>query len=280
MLKRLGDREDGVWIFRILNQINQMTEGAALSSSERTEFEAAHLRLFECMRQCNDARRELIQMVQKHIQDVSEGRSVVVGGNGHIIVNEDIEPALNRVVNSFFVASRTVLYHLFGQKDNPRHGPHVLTVTEILTKYNLSFAHIPEDEKFDLRAKEYLDARSNGVKEAYLIEIIRSDRQTWSLGLQDIRNTIIHDTSYKGLKMLYQARSKKVAIDFPKLNGVDLIPFVEMFWNNLLDAVEEIIMACIDTRMSSFIRIVRIPEDQWDPKLPKRWTGIMLHSPA
>jgi hypothetical protein len=257
-----------------------MTQGAALSSSERTEFDAAHLRLFECICQCNDARRELKLMVQKHIQDVCEGRSVVVGGTGHLIVNEDIEPALNRVVNSFFVASRTVLYHLFGQKDDPRKGPHVLTVTEILTRYNLSFAHIHNDATFEKHAKEYLDARSNGVKEAHLIDIIRSDRQTWSLGLQDIRDTIIHDTSYKGLKMIYQAKGNRVAAGFPMLNGVELISFVEMFWNNLLDAVEEIMMTCIDTRLSAFIRIVRIPEDQWDPNLPKRWTGIMLHSPA
>jgi len=232
------------------------------------------------MRQCNDSRRELSQMVQKHMQDLSEGRSVVVGGTGHIIVNDDIEPALNRVVNGFFVASRTVLYHLFGQPDDPRKGPHALTVTEILTRHNLSFAHIHKDATFEKYAKEYLDARANGLKETHLIDIVRSDRQTWSLGLQDIRDTIIHDTSYKGLKMIYQVKGNKVAIGFPKLNGVDLVPFVEMFWNNLLDAVEEIIMACIDTRLSSFIRIVQIPEDQWDPKLPKRWTAIMLPNPS
>ena len=49
------------------------------------------------------------------MEDVREGRSVVVN-NGHIEVLEDIEPVLNRTTNSFFVAARTALYHLFGQK--------------------------------------------------------------------------------------------------------------------------------------------------------------------
>ena len=280
MLKRLGDREDAIWIFRVLNQLNQLTQGAALFGSERAEFEAAHMRLFEFMRQCNDARRELIRLVQKHIQDVGEGKSVTVGGNGHIIVDEDIEPALNRALNSFFVASRTVLYHLFGQKDDPSKGPHVKTVTEILTGYNLSFAQVHKDTQFDKFAKEYLNAKSNGAKETHLIDVIRSDRATWTLGLQDIRDKIIHDTSYQGLKMIYKANRNKVAIGFPRLNGVDLIPFMEMFWNNLVDAVEEIVVACIDTRMSAFITFVRIPEEKWDPNLPNRWTGVMLEGPT
>jgi len=35
--------------------------------------------------------------------------------------------------------------------------------------------------------------------------VIRSDRDTWSLGLHEIRGTIIHDTEYDGSKMVHQA---------------------------------------------------------------------------
>jgi hypothetical protein len=195
VLKKLGDPEDAVWIFRILNQINQLSQGAALGTSDRAEFESAHMRLFELLRQCNDARRELIQLVQQHIEDVSVGRSLAVTGSGHIQIEDDIEPRLNRVVNSFFFATRTVLYHLFGQKENPSKGPRTRSVTELFTKYNLSFVHIHDDTKFDQAAGKYL-AFDTSRMAAHLMDVIRGDRKSWSLGLQDIRDKIIHDTSY------------------------------------------------------------------------------------
>jgi hypothetical protein len=278
VVKKLGDREDAVWIFRIVNQINQLSQGAALGTSDRAEFESAHMRLFELLRQCNDARCELMQLVQQHINEVTVGRSVTVTGNGHIQIEDDIEPKLNRVGNGFFVAARTVLYHLFGQKENPAKGPHTKSITEILTKYNLSFVHIHDDAKFEQAGAKYL-AFDTGRMAAHLMDVIRGDRRSWSLGLQEIRDTIIHDTSYKGLKMIYKANNNsKVAIGFPRLNGVEMIEFVELFWKNLVDAVEEITLASLATRMSSAIAIVPIPEEEWNPELPFRWRAVLLNT--
>jgi hypothetical protein len=277
ILKKLGDREDAVWIFRILNQISQLSQGTALGTSERTEFESAHKRLFELLRQCNDARRELIQMVQQHIEEVSVGKSVAVTDNGLIRIENDIEPRLNRVVNSFFVAARTILYHLFGQREDRSQGPHTKSVTETLTKYNLSFIHIRDGEKFEREAAKYL-AFDTSRMAAHLVDVIRGDRQSWSLGLQDIRDKIIHDTSYQGLKMIYKANGNKVAIGFPRLNRAGMIEFVELFWKNLVDAVEEITIASLATRMSSAIAIVPIPEEEWNPELPFRWRGVLLNT--
>lgn len=277
VLKKLGDPEDAVWMFRILNQIKQLSQGAALGTSDRAEFDSAHMRLFELLRQCNDARRELIQLAQQHIEDVSLGRSVTTTGNGHIQIEDDIEPKLNRVVNSFFVAARTALYHLFGQKEDPSKGPHTKSVTEILTKYNLSFVHIHSDAKFEQAAAKYLAFDASRMA-THLMDVIRGDRKSWSLGLQDIRDTIIHDTSYQGLKMIYKANGNKVSIGFPRLNGVEMIEFVELFWKNLVDAVEEITLASLATRMSSAIAIVPIPEEEWNSELPFRWRGVLLNT--
>jgi hypothetical protein len=275
ILKKLGDREDAVWMFRVFNQINQLSQGAALVASDRAEFESAHKRLFELLRQCNDARRELVQLVQQHIEDVRVGRSVAVTDSGIIQIEDDIEPRLNRLVNSFFVAARTVLYHLFGQREDRSKDLHTKSITEILVKYNLSFVHTHDGVGFDREAAKYL-AFDTSCMAAHLVEVIRGDRQSWTLGLQDIRDKIIHDTSYQGLKMIYKANGNKVAIGFPRLNGVEMIEFVGLFWQNLVDAVEEIVIASLATRMSSAIAIVRIPEEEWNPALPLRWRAVLL----
>ena len=275
IVKTLGDAEDGVWMFRIIQQISQLSQGAALNSSDRAEFDAAHKLLFECMRQCNDARHELWRLMEQHVKDISEGRAVVVGNLGVISVLEDFEPTLNRAVNSFFVSSRTALYHLFGQREAAPWGSHARTVTEILTGENLSFVHAKKDTTFEAEAKKFLDSHP-GRTSARLIDILRSDRTSWTLGLQEIRDKIIHDTTYEPLRMLYQARGQKVAVGFPRLNGVELLEFVERFWNNLVDATEEIVLACIAIRLPAFMAIIPIPEDRRDQKLPYRWQAVML----
>lgn len=109
------------------------------------------------------------------------------------------------------------------------------------------------------------------------MDVVRGDRRSWSLGLQDIRDTIIHNTSYQGLKMIYKENGDKVAIGFPRLNGVGMLDFVELFWKNLVDAVEEITLASLATRMSPVIAIVPIPEEEWNPELPFRWRGVLLN---
>lgn len=275
IFKTLGDAEDSAWMLRILHQISQLSQGAALNSSDRAEFDAAHKLLFECMRQCNDARHELRRLMEEHLKDISEGRAVVVGNHGVISVLQDFEPTLNRAINSFFVSSRTALYHLFGQRNDPSKGSHARTVTEILTGENLSFVHAKKDATFEKKAKEYLD-RHPGRASAHLIGILRSDRTNWTLGLIEIRDKIIHDTTHEPLKMLCQARGQKVAVGVPRLNGVELLEFVEMFWNNLVDAVEEIVLASIATRLPVYIAIVPIPEDRRDQKLPYRWQAVIL----
>ncbi|MGA8271285.1 MAG: hypothetical protein WB919_06965 [Candidatus Sulfotelmatobacter sp.] len=274
-VKTLGDAEDSVWMFRIVHQITQLSQGAALSSSDRGDFDAAHKLLFECMRQCNDARHELWRLAEQHVKDISEGRAVVVGNLGVISALEDFEPTLNRAVNSFFVSSRTALYHLFGQKENSSKGPRARTVSAILTGDNLSFVHAKKDTIFETTAKKYLD-RHPGRASVHLIDILRSDRTSWTLGLQEIRDKIIHDTTYQPLKMLYQARDQKVAVGFPRLNGVSLLEFVEMFWNNLVDAVEEIVLACVATRLPVYMAIVPIPEGKRNQELPYRWQAVIL----
>lgn len=276
-LKILGDVEDSVWIFRVVIQVDQMSAGASLSSEDRAAFEAAHQQLLACMRQCNDARRELGRLIQQHIQDVSEGRSVVAS-NGHISVLEDIEPTLNRIANGFFVGARTALYHLFGQQGDRSRGPHARSVTEIVTGHNLSFVQSQNDTLFEQESAKFLLAEPSRAAN-HLIDVLRGDRTTWTLGLQDIRNTIIHDTTYHGLKMLYRANGDRVQIGFPKLNGTEISQFVAVFWNNLVDAVEEITLACIGMKMSPAIAIVPIPEEEWDPNLPMRWKAVFISDP-
>lgn len=277
-VKTIADPGDSEWLFRLLHQISQLSQGALLSENERAAFDSARMRLIEVLRQCNDARKQLIELFAEHIEDVAEGRGVFVNEAGALIIEDDIVPRLNRAVNGFFVPARTALYHLFGQK--PVAGKRsVKSILEILTGFNFGFVFIFDSARFEQAAQNYI-SQAPGVRSKALIEVIRSDRDTWSLGLQEIRDTIIHDTEYDGLKMVYQANDIKVAIGFPRLNGKPILDFVEMYWNNLIDSIEEVIVLTLCTRMPPLLALDRIPQNEWDPTLPFRWRGILLDHPT
>lgn len=276
-VKTIGDEHDSEWLFRLMHQISQLSEGALLTDSERSEFAAARMRLIEIIRQCNDARRELLDLAGEHIDQVAAGRGIFVNDTGALVIDDDITPRLNRIVNSFFVSARTALYHLCGQKGVAGKTP-PKSILEILTGFNFGFVFIFDQVRFEKAALKYLESVP-GVRSKTLIDTIRSDRDAWTLGLQEIRDTIIHDTEYDGLKMLYRPNGQKVGIGFPRLNGVPIFEFVEIFWNNLIDFGEEMMVMALNTRMPPLIAIDRIPEDQRDGELPYRWHGILLNQP-
>ena len=277
-VKTIGDPGDSEWLFRLLHQISQLSQGALLSESERADFDSARMRLIEILRQSNDARRQLIQLVAEHIEQVAEGKGVFVNETRALIIEDDIVPKLNRMVNDFFVPARTALYHLFGQKPVAGKTP-AKSILEILTGLNFGFVFIFDSARFEQAAQKYMD-QVPGVRSKALIDVIRSDRDTWGLGLQEIRDRIIHDTEYDGLKMVYKANGIKVAIGFPRMNGTPMLDFVEMFWSNLIDSIEEIILLALCTRMPPLVAVDRIPQNEWDPTLPFRWRGILLDHPT
>jgi hypothetical protein len=277
-VKTIGESGESEWLFRLLQQISQLSQGALLSESERADFNSARMRLIEVLRQCNDARKQLTMLVAEHIEHVAEGKGVFVNEAGVLIIDDDIVPRLNRTVNGFFVPARTALYHLFGQKPVAGKKP-AKSILEILTGFNFGFVFIFDSARFEQAAQHYM-SQVAGLRSKALIDVIRSDRDTWSLGLQEIRDTIIHDTEYDGLKMVYQVNGVKVGIGFPRLNGKPMLDFLEMFWNNLIDSFEEVILLALCTRMPPLIALDRIPHNEWDPTLPFRWRGILLDHPT
>jgi len=81
-VKTIGDPGDSEWLFRLPQQISQLSQAALLSEGERADFDSARMRLIEILRQCNDARRQLIQLVGEHIERVAEGNGVFVNETG------------------------------------------------------------------------------------------------------------------------------------------------------------------------------------------------------
>jgi hypothetical protein len=274
MRKKIDNIEDSEWIFRLSLQIFNLRDNVHLCPEERRAFDVAYFPLFEKMRECNDARRELDEFINRHVRDVKEGRCIGIT-NGQISVLEDIEPKLNRLFKEFFVTARTVLYHLFGQKDtrpqkNRPKKPLPKSVTEILLGHDLSFVQIRKDETFEEEVEAFLK-KVPGEASRALIDMLRSDRKAWSTALIEIRDIIIHDVTCPRLKMNYAVIEGILTALFPTVQKTELRECVRLFWENLVGAVEETVVACLALKLPPNLMIFRLSEEARDPHLPMRW---------
>jgi hypothetical protein len=219
--------------------------------------------LVEILRECRDVQLELAALIDGHAKEVESGVGVEVV-NGYIQVLNDIEPKLNRLFKDFFSKARTALYHLLGQ------GRASDSVTCFLLGRSVSFVQAKDDSKFEEGAARFL-RDIPGEKAQALMNILRGDRAAWSSTLIGTRNRIIHDIDCPQLKMTYRIAEGKVCAFFPTVSRQELRQYLNLFWENLYQAVEETVLLCIAIRMPENIVPCRIPDEQVDPKLPFRW---------
>lgn len=219
--------------------------------------------LVESLRECRDVQLELAALIEGHTKEVESGVGVDVV-NGHIQVLNDIEPRLNRLFKDFFSKARIALYRLLGQKNAPK------SVTYFLLGRSISFVQAKDEAEFEKAAARFL-GEVPGEKAQDLMNMLQGDRAAWSSTLIGTRDRIIHDIDCPQLKMNYGVAAGKVCAFFPTVSGRELRQYLNLFWENLYQAVEETVLLCIAIRMPDYIVPCRIPNDQVDPKLPFRW---------
>jgi hypothetical protein len=135
---------------------------------------------------------------------------------------------------------------------------------------SISFVQVKSDAEFEKGAAGFL-RDVPGKKAQCLMDMLREDRVAWSSTLIGTRDRIIHDVGCPQLKMNYRVAGGKVSAFFPTVSRQELRQYLNLFWENLYQAVEETVLLCIAVRMPGNIVPCRIPDDRVDPKLPFRW---------
>lgn len=263
MLKRLTTAEGSEWFCRLTIQLFNLGATAFRDPQDLEQFKKLQMSLVECLRECRSAQLEMAALIDGHTEEVAAGVGVDVV-NGHIQVLNDIEPKLNSLFKDFFSKARTALYHLFGQKKAPK------SVTYFLLGRSISFVQVEDDAKFEADAARFL-LDVPGDKAQQFMNTLRGDRAAWGSILIGTRNTIIHDIDCPQQKMNYGVAGGKVCALFPTVSRQELRQYLNLFWENLYQAVEEAVLLCIAIRMPDSIVPCRIPDDRVDPKLPFRW---------
>jgi hypothetical protein len=233
-------------------------------------FKRLQLSLVENLRECRDAQLELTSFIENHIREAQAGIGVEIE-NGHLNVSNDIEPKLNRLFKDFFSKARIALYHLLCQKMHPE------SVTYFLLGYALSFVQAKTGAEFEKGAVKFLP-QIPGEKARALVDLLRGERATWGLMLIGIRDRITPDIDCPRLRMNYRIESGETSPLFPTVDRQELRQYLNLFWENLYQAVEEIVLLCIAIRMPDWLVPCRIPGDKIDPKTRFRWCFVLDHN--
>jgi hypothetical protein len=258
--------EDSEWYFRLTIQIFNLSKAAFFTEADEKQFREVYSPLVESMRECHSARAELLRLIETHANDVATGKCVKVT-NGTMSLLEDIEPNLNRLFKDFFVKARGVFYQLFGQQAYKGSKPK--SVTEVLLNYDLGFVQMEDDQKFEKKLAE-LSKKVTGDKHQKLLAMLSSDRRTWASAMIRVRDQVIHNTNSPRLKMTYVLKGGIPRVGFPTINSKGIVELVETIWENLVECVEETVLQCLSTK-TSFLVLMKIPEDKRDPNYPAKW---------
>jgi hypothetical protein len=263
MLKRLTTAEESEWFGRLTIQLFNLSATAFQDPQGLEQFKQLQMSLVDILRECRDVQLELAALVDSHTKEVESGVGVDIV-NGHIQVLNDIEPKLNRLFKDFFSKARTAIYHLLGQKDAPE------SVTYFLLGQSISFAQVRNDVSFERDAASFLRDLP-GEKAQSLVDMLRGDRAAWSLKLIGTRDRIIHNVDCPQLRVRYRVAGAKVHALFPTVDHLELRRYLNLFWENLYQAVEETVLLCVAIRLPGNIAPSRIPDDKVDPTLRFRW---------
>ena len=78
--------------------------------------------------------------------------------------------------------------------------------------------------------------------------------------------------------MNYRIESGEASPLFPTVDRQELRQYLNLFWENLYQAVEEIVLLSIAIRMPDWLVPCRIPDDKIDPKTRFRWCSVLDHN--
>ena len=264
MLKLLAPREESEWVVRVSLQLFHLSEAAFSSPGELENFKTRQMSLVERLRECRAVQLELNRFIEQHKNEVESGEAAIVE-NGRIHLTKDAEPALNSLFTNFISTARTVLYYLFGQKDKPD------SVTYLLIGESLSFVQAGTSAAFESSAAKFLKAIPT-EKAKHLIDMLRTDRDSWSTVLIGTRNRLVHDVDCPRLTLNYGIVGGIVRVAFPTVSKTELRTYANLLWENHYQTVEDTVVLCLNMRMPENIVPSRIPDELVNPKLPFRWS--------
>ena len=239
---------------RMMMQNLELRDAAFRDEKERREFDELYQPMLDALVECRAAMKHYIGLLEDHGLKIKSG--TIVSFQKHALnISESIDSELNKNFKDFFIK-----------------GTIALNCLNRLCKhlgYPISFL-FQTDDKFQAGVKKFL-SKNTGSKFEDFIKLLQDDREKWHSQFDEVRNKVEHE----GLtlpRIGYRINAAgNVDVAFPTMNHLPIDRTLNLFWNNLWEFAEDIVILILGFKLPPLMIVAVVPEDQRDPNLPRKY---------
>ena len=255
ILQKLFDEGTSEPFFaRMMMQNLELRDAAFRDEKEKREFDELYQPMLDALVECRAAMKHYVQSIEDHEMKIKSG--VIISFQKHALnISESIDLELNKNFKDFFIKGTIALNCL------NRICKHL--------GYPISF-FFQTDSKFQAGIKKFLN-KNNGSKFGDFMKLLQDDREKWHSQFDEVRNKIEHE----GLtlpRIGYRVNATgTVDVAFPTMNHIPIDKTLNLFWNNLWEFAEDVIVSILSFKLTSPMIIAVVPENQRDPNLSRKY---------
>ncbi len=233
------------WVARCFLQIMQIRDLVFLrDSKEKTRFEFLHSKILENLTIANNSRKDIFKLLDEHYDKFQKG--IIYSKQWeHYMLNESIDSELKEKFYSF-ITNLHIAVEDAGKK--------------IWWEFGFKCDIFWEDKAFEKWASTFQSQWDDESKK--IVDMLIEDRK-WISKLKEIRRWIMHHSwSLWGITYNFD---KKI------LSVPDEIWWIDNFWGNWWQFIEDIIILTLERNLNPPFCIIEIPEHNRDTNNPIKY---------
>ena len=224
------------------------------NEQDRLQFDKLYTPILETLEETQEAINTLKSIIVDHKAKVENGEIIEFQGDT-IQINETIDRDLKKNFKDFFVKGNRAVKRL----------------VPLFKLYGYSFSfQFQKDKQFISGKKKFL-TKHQGEKHINFLNMIENDRRSWLSSFIEIRRKIEHEGfSLPAIQYIKHTNGTIVAL-FPTIDNIDLINFIDYFWQNLFEFIEDCVVSLIGFNLEKPWMIISVPEEKRDKSMPLKY---------
>ena len=242
---------------RFLIQMSQIRDCAYLRD-QHLAYDKSYYPVFQNLLEAKFAKEHCENLMAQHKQNIADGKEGIYHGN-QIDVKNPVDDDLNMYFKDFFIRGTIAIDCLMRHTAFMGSGIGFLFVDDNPKKYKKGL------KKFPLK--------NDDPRFTALIDMIKNNKTSWYSQFREIRRKIEHEGFALPNPRYHLNKENKVEIIFPTFGKQGIEEILKIYWENLTNLCEEILVFLLSLKFSDYIVIVRIPDDMRDKHFPARYAA-------
>lgn len=248
-------KEDEDFHERFLMQMAQI-RNCAYPREQRLAYDRSYNPVFQNLLEAKLAKEHCENLIAQHKQDIAEGKDGRYHGN-QIDVERPIDDDLNMHFKDLFIRGTIAINCLIRHTACMGSG--------------IGFLFIENNQKKYKKGLEKFPLKNDDPRFTALVDMIKHNKINWYAQFREIRHKIEHE-GFELPHLRYRLNAQnKVEVIFPTFDTQSIEEVIKIYWENLTNLCEEILVFLLILKFKDYMIIVRILSEMRDKHFPARY---------